>query len=442
FKVGVNNLDFQNNVLVNELYKYSYNTLINITDEYGIEYNIAKNIIKIDELNYKIEIKDNDYISDIVYTFEKLKSTNNNRYYKYLSNITNIKINENNILITLTIPNEYIVYAFDFKIEEKNKSIEKQNNTNRYFVTSLQNTIKFNRNESLNKNILKSITLNNYTDSDEIVNDFRTNKIDAFMTSSEEDVRLIGKHEYNIKKYRDGETYFLFGNKNSELFKLKEVRKAFAYSLNRNEICKKISSSFTEVIDIPYIYSDIKYKYDIYGAENSLIAESWNKSSGIYTKKINGVNKILSLNLLVNIDDINKVLIADNIKLMLENIGIKINIIKIKQNELIEKVKLGEYDLTLSTVNINNNPDTTYLKDYININKVTDEAFNKVKTSDVNNLSSNIQNLQNVLSSEIACIGIAAKNTNFIYQKYIEGFNDIKYMNIFKNIDKIGKIVK
>lgn len=41
---------------------------------------------------------------------------------------------------------------------------------------------------------------------------------------------------------------------------------------------------FSEVIDIPYIYSDIKYKYDLYAAENALLINGWKKTSGIYTK--------------------------------------------------------------------------------------------------------------------------------------------------------------
>lgn len=443
FKIGINNLDVQNNILINELYKYSYKTLIHINKDYNFEYNIAKSIIKKNDLNYEILVKDMGDIQDIIYTIEKLKSKNDNRYYRYLSNVSSLEIKEQNIIsITLNTPNEYFVYSLDFKIDEKNEQASKQNNTNIFKMTSIENGVKFYRNENVKADVLKSISIENYSDSDILVDKFRNNKIDSFLTSSEEDIRLIGRHEYNIKKYRDGETYFLLGNKNSELFKLKEVRKALAYSLNRNEICKKLSNSFTEVIDIPYIYSEVRYKYDIYGAENGLIAESWNKSSGIYSKKINGVNKQFSLNLLVNIDDLNKILISDNIKLMLENIGIKINIFKLSQKDIEEKIKVGDYDLVLSTINISNNPNIDFLEEYLNINAITDEAFNKVKNSSLEKLSENVQYLQSVLSDEIACVGIAAKNTDFVYQKYIQGFEDVSYNKIFQNIEKIGKIVQ
>ena len=444
FKIGINNLDNKNNILINELYKYSYRTLITIDEEYKITYNIASKITKIDDTTYEMEIKDTSNVSDVIYTIEKLKANNNNRYYKSLSNISSITLKDTNtIKIVLNTSNPYIIYSLNFKIEQKEVNAQKINhNTNMLNFLDIPKDISFARNDEVTRDIVKSLSFTDYADSDNLVSDFRNNSIDMFLTSSEEDMRLIGKHEYSVKKYRDGETYFLLGNKSSKLFALKEVRKAIAYSINRNEIIKQISPNFTEVIDIPYIYSQIGYKYDIYGAENALIAESWNKYSGIYNKKINGVSTNLELKILVNSEDSVKINIAESIKQMLGNTGIRLNIERLKNSEIIEKMKTGDYDLTLTTVYINDNPDITYLNEYININESTNQAISKLSTSSVDELSANIQNLQNVISSEIACIGIAAKNTNIVYQKYITGFDGITYMNVFKNIDKIGKIIQ
>jgi len=444
FKIGINNLDNKNNILINELYKYSYRTLITIDEEYKITYNIASKITKIDDTTYEMEIKDTSNVSDVIYTIEKLKANNNNRYYKSLSNISSITLKDTNtIKIVLNTSNPYIIYSLTFKIEQKEVNAQKINhNTNMLNFLDIPKDISFARNDEVTRDIVKSLSFTDYADSDNLVSDFRNNSIDMFLTSSEEDMRLIGKHEYSVKKYRDGETYFLLGNKSSKLFALKEVRKAIAYSINRNEIIKQISPNFTEVIDIPYIYSQIGYKYDIYGAENALIAESWNKYSGIYNKKINGVSTNLELKILVNSEDSVKINIAESIKQMLGNTGIRLNIERLKNSEIIEKMKTGDYDLTLTTVYINDNPDITYLNEYININESTNQAISKLSTSSVDELSANIQNLQNVISSEIACIGIAAKNTNIVYQKYITGFDGITYMNVFKNIDKIGKIIQ
>ena len=83
-----------------------------------------------------------------------------------------------------------------------------------------------------------------------------------------------------------------------------------------------------------------------------------------------------------------------------------------------------------------------FLKDYLNINDATNQAFLQVENSSVEQLPTNIQNLEYVLSDEVACIGIYARNINLVYQKYIYGFNDINYMSIFNNINNIGKRVE
>lgn len=444
FKVGVNNLDYTNNILINELYKYSYRTLISYDEEYNITYNVAKSITKVDNLTYNIEIKDASDISNVTYTIENLKNNKSSVYYKYLNNISSVTTKDNNIVeVVLKEPNPYIIYALDFKIESKDSNVIKQGtNVNRYNFLNNSNNISFTRNDEYSRDILKSISFNNFLDRDSLVSSFRSNDIDMFLTSSEEDMRLIGKHEYGLKKYRNGETYFLFGNKNSKLYNLKEVRRAIAYSLNRNDIAKQISSMFTEVIDIPYIYSTVGYKYDIYGAENALIAESWDKMGGIYHKKIDGNITNLELSLLVNSEDTVKVNIAESIKQMLGNVGIRININKLNSAEINAKINSGEYDIALTSVNINNNPDISYLNNYININDNINQAIEKVNNSKVEELSTNIKNLQSILSSEVACIGIAARNTNVVYQKNITGFDNISYMNVFKDIDKIGKIIQ
>lgn len=443
-KIGVNNIDVDKNVLINELHKYSSRKLVTYDEDYNIVYDLAKKITKIDDKTYEIQIKDVSDIANVIFTIDKLKGTNNNIYYKYLSNISSINVKDNNIIqVILNNANPYFVYSLGFNIQLKDANAEKQNsNLNKLNFSNNSGNITFTRNDEIGRDIVKTISFKNYTDGDSLVSAFRNDEVDVFLTSSEEDMRLIGQHEYGVKKYRDGETYFLFGNKNSKLFKLKEVRKAIAYSLNRTEIAKEISSTFTEVIDIPYIYSNVGYKYDIYGAENALIAESWNKNSGIYNKVLEGAHVNLELNLLVNIDDVTKLDIAENIKQMLETSGIRINLNKLKESEIAQKVSKGEYDIVLSSVYINGNPDISYLYDYININDNISASINKLNTSSIEDMSSNIRNLKDVLSSEIACIGIAARNTNVVYQKYITGFENISYMNIFKDLKSIGKIVQ
>ena len=80
------------------------------------------------------------------------------------------------------------------------------------------------------------------------------------------------------------------------------------YSLNREEIVKSSDNNFIEIIDLPFMYSGIKYKYDIVGAKNVMNANGWNQNSaGIYEKNESGNYINATLRLLVNSEDENNI---------------------------------------------------------------------------------------------------------------------------------------
>jgi peptide/nickel transport system substrate-binding protein len=444
FKIGLSNIDTTdslktNNIILNEILLKTKLRLISINTDYTINYLLANKIEKINNLEYRINISKeyNLKAKNVVDSINKIKEIgSNNIYYKQLSNIESANVESDYLAdIKLKTEDPYFIYTLNFPIYDEGY-LESVDSEYKISNTS-QNSVTFSSNSS--KSNLKSINVMSYADTDNMVSDFRNNSIDMFVASTDSVVQLVGKHDYSIKKYRDGETTFLLGNKNSVMFSRKEVRQALLYAMNRDEIVKQVNSSFGETIDLPYIYSGIKYKYDVYGAENSLLSNGWKKVSGLYSKDIDGTTRSLEMNLLVNESDSNKVQIAEKINQMLGAIGVNINIVKLNQEDINNRVKSGDYDIVLASVYINEIPDISFIESYLNINNATNEAIDLVKNSSVENISSNIQNLQNVLSSEIACIGIMARNEDIVYQKYILGFENTNYMNIFNGFKNIGK---
>lgn len=127
---------------------------------------------------------------------------------------------------------------------------------------------------------------------------------------------------------------------------------------------------------------------------------------------------------------------------MAQNVGIKINVNIAKSKDFTTKLTNKEYDIILADVYFNQYPDIDYLKEYVNINENVNNAFNNVyQSSNVDELTSNIAKLQETLSSEVACIGILARNTNIVYQKYITGFDYTNYLKVFSDFTNIGKIL-
>lgn len=441
FKIGMSKLDSTNylsskNIILNELVSSLSNRLISINKDYSINYIVAKSIKKVSNKQYFIELNP-DYnvkVEDIKNTINEIKSVGDkNIYYECINNIWSIdEQGKNEFSITLKQDDPYFVYNLTFPI------LNTGNNYPYDIKNEGESSFLFTRKKS--NSTLSTIQFTGYSDIDNLIEDFKNGKIDMFTASSDSIMQLIGKYEYNVKKYRDGQNIFLLGNKDSKVFSQKEVRQALLYSLNREEIVKKINSTFSEVIDIPYIYSSIRYKYDIVGAKNILIQYGWENEKGMNKKTVGEEELTLELTLLVNEKDNTKVKIADMIKDMAENVGIRINIKKAKDAKLTELIKNKSYDIILADVYVNDKPDITYLEEYININDKVNSALNIVKQSSIEDLPKNIATLQDVISDEIACIGILARNTNVVYQKNINGFEDINYMKVFYNLENIGKI--
>lgn len=440
FKIGMSKLDTieymkSKNIVLNELVKLSNNSLISINKDYTINYKVAKDIQKISPKEYFIELEPRYKLSveDVVNSIESLKSLGEESiYYNAVNSIESVE-NQGGLglKITLKEDNNYFLYELDFPLVANSKD-------SMYNINCENDSVLLTNTNS--KSTLKTIKFTGYSDSDNLIEEFRNMNIDMFTASSDSIIKLVGKHDYNVKKYRDGQTIFLFGNKDSIFFSKKEVRQALAYMLNRDEIVKEINSSFAEIIDIPYIYSDVKIKYDVYGAQNTLLSQGWKKVDGVYKNEINGQMINLELNLLVNENDETKVKIAEKIKGMAEINGIKININKQKDEALYENINNKSYDLILADVFVNNVPNITFIQEYINLNDEINSAIVNLNECSIEDLPKNIANLQSLLSSEVACIGILARNTSVVYQKNINGFSDIGYMKLFDNIEKIGKI--
>ena len=436
------NVNTSTNLILNDIYKATSLSLIKVEQDYSLKYQVARNIAKNSNKEYVITLNE-DYnldVDDIVFSIDSIMSFGeSNMYYDRLSIIENVdKLSKYELKLTLKEDNPYFIYYLDFPLLDNENKI-----TGEYIYSGDESGGSFTRANLRQDTTLESIRINNYNTVDEVVDEFVNGNIDLFFATSNNDMQLIGKKDYNVKKYKDGETLFLFGNKNSNVFSRKEIRTALMYSLNRDEIVKNSDNNFIEVIDLPFLYSTIKYKYDVVGAQNIMNSNGWNKNGyGIYEKYENGNYIGATLRLLVNEQDTNKVNIANNIKNMAQNVGINIEIETLSQENISQRVQSGNYDIVLASVYLNETPNISFLKNYLNINEETDQAFLQVENSNAEDLPQNIQNLEYVLSNEVACIGIYARNINLVYQKYISGFDNINYMKIFYNINNIGKIIE
>lgn len=420
-----------NNVIIAELNKYSKDMLLVVNSDYTIEYKCISKIEKVSNKEY-ILYKNEDSEITLDGIKKKIESYRSNKESVYYSKVENIKsvtvIDEQRLKIELKKADIYFVYNLDLPMDTTyNTNYIKSSN-------STSSKLVYNRHEDANEELPKSITVSKYKDMYAACNAYKSQKIDIFVTNAENVQNILGKYEYNIKTYRNGESVFLIGNYESKLYSRPEVRQAIAYGIDRDSIIKDVLKQKGDKIDLPYIYDEVKYKYDVYAAENLLLTNEYKKSNKVYSKIENGVKINLNLDLLVNKNDEIKVSIAKKIKNNLTSIGISVNIEKLSESKLKKRIKNNDYDLVLATVNLNINPDISFIQnDLFMTEKITTAKANVEKT-DIANLQNNIKLLQNAMSDDISVVGIYSDVSYLIYSKDIIGIDNTNYMNIFESL--------
>mgnify|MGYP003291290605 CR=1 FL=1 len=421
-----------NNIVLMELNKYSKDMLLEINEDYSITYRVLSEVVKVSNKEYLlIKNKECDVtVQDIKKVIEDNKLDKESPYYTKLTNIESVTIvNENELNIKLKQEDAYFIYNLDIPLNS-------YNSLTNYLIdsSSTDNMLVFNRHKKADKQLPLKIIVTKYKDVYAAVEAYKEKDINVFVTNAENVQNLLGKYEYNITTYKNGQNIFLFGNPKSKAYSKQEVRQALAYSIDRDGIIQDALKSKGTKIDLPYIYDNVKYRYDIYAAENLLLTNGYKKINNVYSKTENGEKIILELDLLVNKNDEIKVKIANKIKNNLGSMGIKVNVKKLTEAKLKTSINKGDYDLILANVNLNNNPDISFVKNSIYVSEILNELMESIEKSAICDLSKNITALKNTLSEQVSTIGVYSDISYLVYSKDVIGIDNVSYMNLFKNL--------
>lgn len=420
------------NIIITELNSYTCGSLLRIDGEYNIQYKLLENVEKISNSEYILNIaKDNTLTASVLKSRLNSFNTTSSKYYTNVKDIDNIEVlNSKQLKISLSKEQPFFVYALQLPITSGGNTLYTRN-----VINNQENMLTYITKYNEDKNIPKTINIYKVETDDEAVNLFKNDKLNVFITNNFQIRDILGKYEYDIRSYRNGECLMLFGNKNSKLFAKKEVRQAIAYSIDKNKILKDIYLNAGEIIDLPYIYSEQKYKYDMYGAQNLLLTNGYTLENNVFTKYENGDKIYLNLKLIVNKQDSNKLKVATYIKEDLSKVGINVTIQALTSKDLNRAVEKGDYDLVLASLNVNENPDLDYINKHVYINDTLNNSLIEVSNAkDINEVVKRVKELQKVMSDEVSCIGIHASTSYLISKKDINEFSDISYMNIFSKL--------
>lgn len=418
-----------NNVVIQELDSYAYPMLLEINTNYEIEYRLISSIDKISNKKYRLNINNEYGISanKIKAQLEEYMSKDN-IYYNYLKNIKGIEIEGNNILnVFLKTSDEYFIYNLALPIYIDSNILDYK------LTTKTINKRVYTRRENADESLIKSITIIKSKSLDDLVEKYKNGTIDMLFGNSDRLIQLLGRYEYNVANYRDGNMLFLLGNKDSTLYSKKEIRNAICYGIDRDKIIEDIFKYNVKVIDLPYVYDEIKYKYDYIAAENMLLSSGYKKKKGIYSKMEDGKRIKTSLDLLVNKEDKEKIKVANYIKKDLYKIGIEINIEELSISKIKTRISKKDYDLVLADITLNRNPNISFLKN----NTILSDIINlkNIQISNETVIDTDcMKSLQKTYSEEFCFTGIKANNIYVIYSKDFSNISNISYMNIFRSI--------
>ena len=418
------------NVILTELNNYTYGTLLKITTNYEIKFDLLQEVEKESNKEYILKIKENNLLTASV-LIARLNSykEDSSKYYANCAKIDSMEeIDNKTVRIKLKEDNPWFVYNLQLPITFSTTNTGLYNvNTSR----GASDKVTYIKKDYLNVEIPNTVDVMTAKDDDEAIELFKSGNIDMFFTDSYDIGEKLGKVDMDIRSYSNGKCLFLFGNSKSEYFSKKEIRKAIAYSIDREKIRKDIYLNSGTIIDIPELYSEVKFKYDIYGAQNLLLSAGYTLSNSVFVKD----GKSINLTMLVNKNDETKVRVATYIKEDLEDIGIKVNIKTLSSSDLTRQIKLGEYDLVLADVNLNENPDISFIKEYISINDTISSKIDELSNSKtIEEIGQCVTSLTNLMSDEVVCVGIHADSTYMVVKKGINVFSNVKYMNIFSDV--------
>ncbi len=474
-KLGIAELDTLNPILssnknVQDVSKLIYEPLVNLSLEYKAEPCLAQEWAKQSDNSYLIKLRENVKWSnghtftsdDVSFTINKLKEVQSVYSYnvKYVTDVDiiddfTVKINLDREIpffeyyLTFPILSKEYYEAEDFTNTEKN---QKPINTGKYkikevqqsYITLEKNPYWWNKETKLS---IEKITVNLYSSVGELYNSFKIGNLDVIGTDNDKIQDYIGTIGYNPKEIKGRTHTFLALNTRNYFLGKQEIRKAIAYSIDKENIVSSIFNNKCYTSTFPLDYGNWLTQGQVsssgYNAEQAkqvLVENGWSYKNQYWQKTENKKTDRISLNLLVRASDSSKVAVAQNIKAQLENQGIRINIIQASDGNYNNAMNARNYDIALTSVTVSLSPnlDTFFGENNLSMyeNEEVTNIMNEVKnTTDEKILKEKYQRLIEIYKSDTPYISLYTNKYTVAYSSALVGELSPNWFSPFYGIE-------
>ncbi|MDF2820165.1 MAG: peptide transporter substrate-binding protein [Clostridiales bacterium] len=407
---------------------------------------------------------------DVIFTIEQLKSAPADVLYKnYVANILRTsKIDNQNFTIYFNQPSNTNLYTLTFPIiprayysnnmEITSETSLKPMGSGRFQFVDYSNMKQVNliRNDEWFKTPAKIekvkclITKNDETD----INSFHAGVIDisnpaVFNWSDFSSVDTIKPIEYTSNYYD-----FIGFNFNNVLLANKDIRKAIANTINREQINKDIYIEHNTVVDSPF-HPDAWFSKNfnvIYKQDKALVDKFKTQAALTDTNDDKILEKdgvALKFELLVNSNDTTRVQAAELIKLQLKEAGIEITVNSVDYATYKTKLEAKEFDIFLGGWLLVPTPDFGFMfhsqnivtTNYLSYNDPKMDslllaAYQSVKDDEV---LKNYTNLHEYIQEEVPYFSLYFRNSAVVLGKNVSGDMFPSTYNLYNGFEQIVK---
>lgn len=204
-----------------------------------------------------------------------------------------------------------------------------------------------------------------YKKSKDTLNAFQTKDVDVTFIESRDFGKYDGRNDLVLKKYTSNNYDFLAMNLQKPVLNEKVVRQALAYAVNKVDLIKNVMPGEAVASDLPILPDTWLYNNDIlYYQPSTAKAKALLKEDGWKEDSVTGefskYGKPLSFELLVNEDNDVRSKVAEELSRQLYKAGIKLNIVKVKWDDLIKKINTKQYDIALMGWRVHSTEDLSF----------------------------------------------------------------------------------
>lgn len=456
------------NKTVQDITKLIYEPLVDISSDYKAIPSLATEWAKQDATTYIIKLRENVKwadgerftSADVQFTYDRLKE-NSSIYSTNLQHVTLLEIvDDYTIKMYLDQEVPFFEYYLTFPIVSKTfYDTQDYYNTNivpvgtgKYKVDSVQenyitltiNTNWWDRETELS---IKKINVNVYDSVGELYNAFKLGNVDLVSTNNNNIQQYIGTMGYSTKEIKGREHDFIVLNTQNTLLSRQEIRKAIAYSIDKNNIISNVFQNKYYISSFPLDYGNWGYQeqeasagYNLEQANQLLSENGWSYKNGVWQKNENRRTQKIQLNLIVKASNTTQIAVAENIKTQLANQGIQINIQQYSDQQYNIAIQNKAYDMILCGINLSPNPDMTLFFGEGNLANYTNEEvtnlMNEIKnTTDEGIIQKNYARLAEIYKTDIPYISLYTNKHTIAYNTELVGEINSNWFNPFCGIE-------